>query len=61
MKTTVTYQKSGKVIPFNRRKAPVYPNAAEASYYLNKGLDYLLTVASSAGVIAALMFLFVYF
>lgn len=59
MKSAVTYKRNGKVIQF--RKGPAYPNAAEASYYLNKGLDYLLTLASSAGVIAALMFLFVYF
>lgn len=61
MKSTVTYKKPGKVIVYRPRKAPVYPNAAETGYYLSKALDYLLTAASSAGVIAALMFLFLYF
>ena len=59
MKTTATKQKTSKVIRFKKR-GPAYPNAAETRYYLNKALDYLLTTASSAGVIAALMFLFVY-
>lgn len=61
MKSTVTYRRPAKVIPFKNRKTPVYPNAAESRYFVNKILDYLLTAASSAGVIAALMFLFVYF
>ena len=61
MKTAAAYQKSNKVIRFSKRSAPAYPNAAGSRYHLSKVLDYLLTAASSAGVIAALMFLFVYF
>ena len=61
MKSTVQNRNSGKVIPFTPRKAAVYPNAAGVGYFLNKLFDCLLTAASSAGIIAALMFLITYF
>ena len=61
MKTAAKYQNPSKVISFRKRPTPAYPNAAGSRYHLGKALDYLLTVASTAGVIAALMFLFVYF
>lgn len=61
MKSAVHNRNSGKVIPFTLRKAAVYPNAASTGYFLNKILDCLLTAASSAGIIAALMFLITYF
>ena len=61
MKSAVHNQNTAKVIPFAPRKAAVYPNAAGAGYFLNKILDCLLTAASSAGIIAALMFLITYF
>ena len=34
-----------------------YPNVAARSYKLNKLVDYLLTVATAAGIVVAVLFL----
>jgi hypothetical protein len=48
-----------KVIRFSRRRGPAYPNAAERSYYLNKALDYAISLVGAAGAVSALLLLFV--
>lgn len=55
------HKNAGKVIPFRRRRAPAYPNAAERGYFAHRLLDYALTAATSAGIITALMCIFTFF
>ena len=50
---------SPKVIRYSRRRCPGYPNAAERSYYINKALDYAISLVGAAGAVSALLFLFV--
>lgn len=38
-------------------KQPIYPNAADASYFIGKLLDILTAVASGVGLISAMAFL----
>ena len=52
---------NGKVIPFRRRRAPAYPNAAERGYLAHRLLDYALTAATSAGIVTALMCMVTFF
>lgn len=52
-----TQTKQTKVIPFPSKKAPVYPNAADKSYYIQKAIDYALTTVTSAGIVTALTFI----
>ena len=61
MKATYGKNNRAKVIPFRRRKAPAYPNAAEAKYYLDKTLDYVLTAVTSAGIVTALACMITFF
>jgi hypothetical protein len=37
---------------------PVYPNAADFRYYLNKAVIGILTLATAIGAVTALIFLF---
>ena len=39
------------------KKKHSYPNVATRSYKLNKFVDYLLTAATTVGVVAAVLFL----
>jgi hypothetical protein len=55
------HKTTGKVIPFRRRRAPAYPNAAERGYLAHRLLDYALTAATSAGIVTALMCMFTFF
>ena len=52
---------TGNVIPFRRRRAPAYPNAAERGYFVHRLLDCALTAATSAGIVTALMCMFTFF
>lgn len=47
---------NSKVIPFNSRKGYRYPNQAERGYLFEKALDTALTIASSAGITAVILF-----
>ena len=38
-------------------KQPIYPNAADASYFSGKLLDFLTAVACGVGLISAMAFL----
>ncbi len=59
MKTQQTNQ--AKVIAFRNRRAPAYPNAAERNYFFHKTLDHLLSAASGAGIVTALMCILAFF
>ena len=61
MKTTANYRSNAKVIPYRAQKAIHYPNAATKQDLLNRTLDYLLTAATSAGIVTALICLFTLF
>lgn len=60
MKTRIYPTAPSKVIPFRQRKAPAYPNAAERTYYANKALDYILSAATGAGMLTALICIFAF-
>lgn len=47
-----------KTATATRTVRPAYPNAADRRYYLRKLVDVLLGIAILAGVISALVFLF---
>lgn len=52
--------KQYKVIPIaaaSRQYHPVYPNAAEPRYFLEKAVDTLLTIATCLGCITIFLFL----
>ena len=50
---------TAKIIRFRDRRGPAYPNAAERRYYINKALDYTISLVGAAGAVSALLLLFV--
>ena len=57
MKRTESYNRNIKVIPYCPNRNYTYPNQKQKRYYLDKFMDGAMVVVTSAGVIAALMFL----
>ena len=54
-----TRNTNSRIIPFPGTKAPKYPNAADRKYYMNKIVDYMLSVVTGAGIGVAMVFIFV--
>lgn len=61
MKTNTIYRTNNKTIRYKPRKAATYPNAATQREILSKALDYVLTAATSAGIVTILLCLFTFF
>lgn len=54
MKTTKKHRRSSLRV---YRRAPAYPNAADANYFREKLLDVFTAVISGVGFVAAMLFL----
>ena len=61
MKTNITYRRNTKIIRYSPRKVSLYPNAATPREILDKALDYVLTAATSVGIVTILVCLFTFF
>ena len=46
--------KKGNIITY----CPTYPNAKDAQYYIDKAVDFTLTIITAVGAVTAMFFLF---
>ena len=61
MKAHKNYKGNRKVIPYPYARAAAYPNAATTRQLIDKTIDFVITAATSAGIVTVLLCLFTFY